>query len=103
MMFVLQKFAISFCFGSSFVVLFEAIWSKRCGGRRKRKKNSIKLTYNNINNNNNNNNSNMVHPCTINQIHNNNNYYNTHKSYCVISCNKECCVFLVLFFCKICK
>jgi hypothetical protein len=36
-MFVLQKFAI-FCFGSSFVLLFEAIWSKRCGGGEKEKK-----------------------------------------------------------------
>jgi hypothetical protein len=39
MMFVLQKFAIFFCFGSSFVLLFEAIWSKRWGwGGEKEKK-----------------------------------------------------------------
>ncbi len=103
------------------------------GGGEKEKKNSIKLTYNNNNNNNNNNNknnknnnnnnSNMVHPSTINQIHNNNNSNNnTHKSYYVISCNKECnnmhvlpcffvcvwgggCVvfFWVFFLGKICK
>jgi len=71
----------------------------------KKKKNSIIIIINNNNNN-------MVHPSTINQIHNNNN--NTHKSFYIISCNKECnnmyvlpcflyvygvcCVFLVFFF-----